>query len=72
MFKLNKENELASIQKKVDKLENENKRLRNELQALQKTCSKLRQVCLGNKMQLLRVEIDPRSVLSLGAGNWGN
>jgi nephrocystin-3 len=42
MYRLNKENELANNHKKVQKLETENKRLRVELQTLQKTRSKLR------------------------------
>ena len=42
MYRLNKENEIVSMQKKERKFETENKRLRAELQALQKTCKKLR------------------------------
>ncbi|KAK2146989.1 hypothetical protein LSH36_575g02042 [Paralvinella palmiformis] len=42
MYRLNKENEHANNQKKVQKLETENKRLRAELQTLQKMCHKLR------------------------------
>ncbi|XP_064597908.1 LOW QUALITY PROTEIN: nephrocystin-3-like [Liolophura sinensis] len=42
MYRLNKENEIANMQKKEQKCETENKRLRAELLALQKTCTKLR------------------------------
>ena len=42
MYRMQKENEIANLQKKEQKLETENKRLRGELQALQKTSSKLR------------------------------
>lgn len=42
MYRLNKDNEIANIQKKEQKLETENKRLRAELLALQKTCTRMR------------------------------
>ena len=42
MYRMQKENELANLQKKEHKLDTENKRLRGELLALQKTGSKLR------------------------------
>ncbi|CAH1273997.1 KLC4 [Branchiostoma lanceolatum] len=42
MFRYSKQSEIQDMQKKMEKLENENKRLRGELQALQKTVSKLR------------------------------
>ena len=38
MYRLLKENEISNMQKKEKKLESENKRLRSELQAMQKTC----------------------------------
>ena len=41
MYRLNKENEIANFKKKEQKLENENRRLRGELQAMQKTVAKL-------------------------------
>ena len=41
-FKLSKQNEIADMQKREQKLESENKRLRGEIQALQKTCTRLR------------------------------
>ena len=40
MYRLNKENDLANMQKKVQKFETENRRLRAELQTMQKMCSK--------------------------------
>ncbi len=43
MYRLNKENELTYMQKKVQKYETENRRLRAELQTIQKTCRKLRE-----------------------------
>ncbi|KAK3582860.1 hypothetical protein CHS0354_012470 [Potamilus streckersoni] len=43
MYRLNKENEIANMQKKEQKLETENKRLRAELLVLQKTCNNMRQ-----------------------------
>lgn len=42
MFRKNKDNELANLQKKEQKLEAESKRLRAELKALQHTCHRLR------------------------------
>ncbi|KAI8761259.1 nephrocystin-3, partial [Biomphalaria glabrata] len=42
MYRLNKDNEIANMQKKEKKLETENKRLRAELLALQKTCTRMR------------------------------
>ncbi|KAK6166073.1 hypothetical protein SNE40_022850 [Patella caerulea] len=42
MYRLDKENDIANWQKKEKKLEQENKRMRSELLALQKTCTKLR------------------------------
>ncbi|PIK40570.1 putative nephrocystin-3 [Apostichopus japonicus] len=42
MYKISKQAEMGDSLKKVNKLENENRRLRAELQALQKTCDKLR------------------------------
>lgn len=42
MYRMNKDNEIANLQKREQKFETENKRLRTELQALQKTCAKLR------------------------------
>ncbi|XP_071510477.1 nephrocystin-3-like [Diadema antillarum] len=42
MFKIGKQNEMSDLLKKEKKLESENRRLRAELQALQKTCNKLR------------------------------
>ena len=42
MYRLNKENDIANMQKKEQKLETENKRLRAELLALQKTCTRMR------------------------------
>ncbi|PVD37428.1 hypothetical protein C0Q70_00018 [Pomacea canaliculata] len=42
MYRLNKENDIANMQKKEQKLEMENKRLRAELLALQKTCTRMR------------------------------
>ncbi|XP_041472246.1 nephrocystin-3-like isoform X2 [Lytechinus variegatus] len=42
MFKIAKQNEMSDLLKKEKKLESENRRLRAELQALQKTCNKLR------------------------------
>ncbi|XP_005107932.1 nephrocystin-3 [Aplysia californica] len=42
MYRLNKDNEIANMQKKEQKLETENKRLRAELLALQKTCTRMR------------------------------
>ncbi|CAL1539739.1 unnamed protein product [Lymnaea stagnalis] len=42
MYRLNKDNETANMQKKEQKLETENKRLRAELLALQKTCTRMR------------------------------
>ncbi|KAJ8019495.1 Nephrocystin-3 [Holothuria leucospilota] len=42
MYKISKQTEMGDSLKKVNKLENENRRLRAELQALQKTCDKLR------------------------------
>ena len=42
MYRLNKENETANALKKEQKLETENRKLRAELQALQKTCKKQR------------------------------
>ncbi|XP_023932198.1 nephrocystin-3-like [Lingula anatina] len=42
MYRLNKENELANVQKKEQKLDTENKKLRTELQALQQMCRKLK------------------------------
>ena len=41
MYRLNKENEITNLKKKEQKLENENRRLRGELQAMQKTVAKL-------------------------------
>lgn len=38
MYRLNKENEMASIKKTAERLETENRRLRGELTALQKSC----------------------------------
>ena len=43
MYRLNKENEIANMQKKVKRLETENRRLRAELQTLQMTGRKLRE-----------------------------
>ncbi|XP_038047138.1 nephrocystin-3-like [Patiria miniata] len=43
MYKIGKQNEMSDLIKKEKKLESENKRLRAELQAMQKTCNKLRQ-----------------------------
>ena len=43
MYRLNKENEIANMQKKEKKLETENRRLRAELQALQKTYRRMRE-----------------------------
>ncbi|ELT90544.1 hypothetical protein CAPTEDRAFT_186605 [Capitella teleta] len=43
MYRLNKENEIGNMQKIVRKLETENKKLRAELQTIQKTCQKLRE-----------------------------
>lgn len=40
MYRLSKENELTNIRKKEQKLETENRRLRAELQAKEKTCQK--------------------------------
>ncbi len=40
MYRLNRENELANMQKKVSKYETENRRLRAELQTMQKMCGK--------------------------------
>jgi nephrocystin-3 len=40
MYRLNKENEIASLRKKEQKLETENRRLRAELQAKEKTSQK--------------------------------
>lgn len=42
MYRLNKDNEITNMQKKEKKLETENKRLRAELVALQKTCTRMR------------------------------
>ena len=42
MYRLNKDSEIQNLEKKEQKFETENKRLRAELQALQKTCTKLR------------------------------
>ncbi|XP_077864035.1 nephrocystin-3-like [Saccoglossus kowalevskii] len=42
MYKISNQNETSELQKKQQKLESENRRLRAELQALQKTCAKLR------------------------------
>ncbi|XP_077997174.1 nephrocystin-3-like [Glandiceps talaboti] len=42
MYKIGKQNEMGDLLKKQQKLESENRRVRAELQALQKTCSKLR------------------------------
>ncbi|XP_070569543.1 nephrocystin-3-like [Ptychodera flava] len=42
MLKISKQNETSDLQKKQQKLESENRRLRAELQALQKNSSKLR------------------------------
>ncbi|CAH1790232.1 unnamed protein product [Owenia fusiformis] len=42
MYRMNKESEIQNMQKKEQKLEMENKRLRGELQALQKSCGNLR------------------------------
>ena len=42
MYRLNKDNEITNMQKKEQKLEIENKRLRAELLALQKTCTRMR------------------------------
>ena len=42
MYRLNTDNEMANCQKKERKLETENKRLRAELLALQKTCTRMR------------------------------
>ena len=42
MYRLNRDNEMANCQKKERKLETENKRLRAELLALQKTCTRMR------------------------------
>lgn len=42
MFRLSKENDLANFKRKEKKLETENRKLKTELQALQKTCKKLR------------------------------
>ena len=41
MYRLNKENEITNLKKKEQKLENDNRRLRGELQAMQKTIAKL-------------------------------
>ena len=43
MYRLNKENEITNMQRKEQKYETENKRLRAELTVLQKTCNNLRQ-----------------------------
>ncbi|XP_071791220.1 nephrocystin-3-like [Asterias amurensis] len=43
MYKIGKQNEMSDLIKKEKKLESENRRLRAELQAMQKTCNKLRQ-----------------------------
>ena len=40
MYRLNKENEVANMEKKVLKFETENRRLRAELQTMQKMCGK--------------------------------
>ncbi|KAJ8320207.1 hypothetical protein KUTeg_001794 [Tegillarca granosa] len=42
MYRLNKENDITNMQKKEQKLETENKRLRAELFLLQKTCNNFR------------------------------
>ncbi|GFS01018.1 nephrocystin-3 [Elysia marginata] len=42
MYRLNRDNEMANCHKKERKLETENKRLRAELLALQKTCTRMR------------------------------
>ena len=43
MYRLNKENEITNMQRKDQKFETENKRLRAELVVLQRTCNTLRQ-----------------------------
>ncbi|XP_074659416.1 nephrocystin-3-like [Tubulanus polymorphus] len=42
MYRLQKESEMANLEKQEHKFHMENKRMRSELQALQKTCAKLR------------------------------
>ncbi|XP_061410633.1 nephrocystin-3 [Lethenteron reissneri] len=42
IFRVTKSNEVADMKRKEEKLDSENKRLRAELQALQKSCQKLR------------------------------
>jgi len=42
MYRLNKENEIANMQRKEQKYETENKRLRAELTVLQRTCNNMR------------------------------
>jgi nephrocystin-3 len=42
MYRMQKENEIAIMEKRDLRLDTENKRMRSELQALQKTCTKLR------------------------------
>ena len=43
MYRLNKENEITNMQRKDQKYETENKRLRAELVVLQRTCNTMRQ-----------------------------
>ncbi|KAI4806327.1 hypothetical protein KUCAC02_017156 [Chaenocephalus aceratus] len=59
IFRVSKNNEITSMQKKEAKLDEENKRLRAELQALQKTYQKI----LRKKRALLRQSTKPWSGL---------
>ncbi|XP_075241211.1 nephrocystin-3-like [Convolutriloba macropyga] len=70
-FKLSKQNEIVDMQKREKKLESENKRLRGEVQALQKTCTRLRnerESALENETQALEraraFEDDRNNILS--------
>ncbi|XP_041374620.1 nephrocystin-3-like [Gigantopelta aegis] len=56
LYRLDKEQEIASMQKKEQKLEMENKRMRAELLAMQNTCMKLRnekEACLNVEKQAM-------------------